>query len=95
MEKIKEEWFDYVVNKDSFESADIGFNAERICNWWLSHLQSQKEEMVRKIEEELELSCVDDRLLGKTDEYLVGYNTSTERWRAKRDNCLDIIRDNK
>lgn len=42
--------------------------------------------------EELELSCVDDRLLGRTDEYLDGYNTSTERWREQRDALLDNLK---
>ena len=43
------------------------------------------QEVMGMIEGELELSCIDDRLLGKTDEYLEGYNTSTSRWREKRD----------
>lgn len=49
------------------------------------------EEKVRERVEELELSCVDDRLLGKTDEYLEGYNTSTVRWREKRDELLQAL----
>lgn len=49
------------------------------------------DEIIEKMKDELELSCVDDRLLGKTDEYLEGYNTSTERWRQKRDNIIQSL----
>lgn len=40
---------------------------------------------------ELEVSCIDDRLLGRTDEYLDGYNTSTERWREQRDSYVTYL----
>jgi hypothetical protein len=58
-------------------------------------LHLQEIELIREMIEELDLSCVDDRLLGKTDEYLNGYNTSTERWREKRDDILLAITDEK
>lgn len=64
-----------------------------ILNYLKRTLQAerQKREEVVEMLEELELSCVDDRLLGKSDEYLQGYNTSTERWREKRDDILQAL----
>lgn len=57
--------------------------------------EEERKRIVEMIEEELELSCVDDRLLGKTDEYLSGYYKSTERWREKRDDLVTLITNNK
>jgi hypothetical protein len=57
-------------------------------------LQTEQTRIAEEVEE-IELSCVDDRLLGKSDEYLEGYNTSTRRWREKRDQVLSIIKQGK
>lgn len=56
------------------------------------HLITSRDTYWKEKIEELELSCVDDRLLGKTDDYLDGYNTSTERWREQRDALLDNLK---
>ena len=53
--------------------------------------ERQKRDEIVEMLDELELSCVDGRLLGKSDEYLEGYNTSTERWREKRDKILQAL----
>jgi len=53
-----------------------------------------EQEMLKRVVGEiemLEVSCVDDRLLGRSDEYLDGYNTSTERWRKERDDLLSSL----
>jgi len=63
---------------------------ERLLSFIDTLIGKRVGEIVEKIEE-IELSCVDDRLLGKTDEYLEGYNTSTERWRVKRDDLLTSL----
>lgn len=72
---------------EAFDESMKKFDKKNI-DWCKVGLEAGREGVVDMIEEELELSCVDDRLLGRTDEYLQGYNTSTERWRAKRDDLL-------
>ena len=54
---------------------------------------AEDREKMRGEIERLEVSCIDDRLLGKSDEYLDGYNTSTERWRKERDDLLTSLQD--
>ena len=55
-----------------------------------SLLKEERNAVLSEVErlEGLEVSCVDDRLLGKSDDYLEGYNTSTERWREQRDDQI-------
>ena len=52
--------------------------------------ESERGEAIEAIES-IEVSCVDDRLLGQTDEYLEGYNDSTKRWRERRDEVLATL----
>ena len=63
---------------------------ELIVNFVSNLLQDRNREIIEKIEE-IEVSCVDNRLLGRTDEYLDGYKTSTERWREKRDYIITTL----
>ena len=86
------------ISEDEWEAQQCQFHAEylfplkKLIQSEIDLAVAKKEkEIVESIEQTLELSCVDDRLLGKTDEYLEGYNTSTERWRQKRDELINLI----
>jgi hypothetical protein len=74
------------------------FDLEKIKDFLLKSIDGAyekfREEEIERLEG-LELSCVDDRLLGKSDEYLAGYNTSTERWRQQRDDQINYLRTHK
>ena len=82
----------YTYDKDG----DTVPTAEAILDFISSQIKlaeaNERTRIEEVVEEELELSCVDDRLLGKTNEFLEGYNTSSDRWRTKRDDLLQAIR---
>ncbi len=93
LEKFDEKYFDKNtpsgLNQKDF--ADFPSLVKDIRLTFLTQSNHRVIEKFKEMVEELELSSVDDRLLGKSDEYLEGYYASTERWRAKRDNILSLI----
>ena len=79
----------YIQHANSTEEAEE--HVRRFLATSIAQAIAEERDRVRREIEGLEVSCIDDRLLGRSDEYLVGYNTSTERWRKERDDLLSSL----
>ena len=44
-EKLRHAWVGFSVVDDSFESADISLNADRIADWWIEKLRTAETEI--------------------------------------------------
>jgi len=87
---------EYATNNspEGFERWLEQLDVQEVMDMAEAYGKDVEQEVVQRVRgeiESLEVSCIDDRLLGRSDEYLVGYNTSTERWRKERDDILESL----
>ena len=94
---------DYILDSEGMSSGEtktqyMREHFDKLKDFIRSLLLQAKEELLQEVREKIEeifdnieVSCVDDRLLGRSDEYLDGYNKSTERWRKIRDSVKDDL----
>lgn len=56
----------------------------------IDQVLTDKVEQIRGEIEEIEVSCVRDDLLGRSNEYLKGWNNCSQAWREVRDDVLAL-----
>jgi hypothetical protein len=90
LDKFDEEFKKEFNWLNGIESAGVIIVISKIADWWKSKMKQDRQEAYnagrQSVIDEIEVSCVRDSLLGKSDEYLRGWNECSEEWRRVRNN---------